>query len=247
MQKLALFILPLLLTACGGEIQLTQPMISCEYEGETYAVGAGGIPAIDGCNTCYCDETGAVVCTEKFCVDPNELTDMPNPAGFKCIDDGYEYEYRGDDFPDGEGFCLDAASGTECPDQAYLDGECQLGMTLRQDFRTELIGSIASGEASASYETGNFVIDFLASTDLPELTDGEVYAAWLVRIEPFDAFPVGELREVLPGPLLVTGTTSERDLRDYKRAVITRGPADADFTDLAVVLEGTLAPFEIAN
>lgn len=42
---------------------------TCEYGGETYEEGES-FPADDGCNTCTCEEKGAVACTEMGCLTP---------------------------------------------------------------------------------------------------------------------------------------------------------------------------------
>lgn len=42
---------------------------TCEYNGETYEKGES-FPAEDGCNTCTCEEKGAVACTEMGCLTP---------------------------------------------------------------------------------------------------------------------------------------------------------------------------------
>ena len=55
------------LGACEG----TEP-VTCEWQGETYAVGEGW--SVD-CNTCSCDENGMGVCTAMACEDNPGCTD----------------------------------------------------------------------------------------------------------------------------------------------------------------------------
>lgn len=39
---------------------------TCSYEGQTYKVGES-VPSIDGCNSCSCDESGQIACTDMAC------------------------------------------------------------------------------------------------------------------------------------------------------------------------------------
>jgi hypothetical protein len=61
---------------------------ACTYDGQSYDAGET-FPATDGCNSCFCDESGSVGCTEKGC------------ATF-CEWNGQVYE-AGDEFPAGDG------------------------------------------------------------------------------------------------------------------------------------------------
>ncbi len=65
----------------GGEIRCTNQdcnvsLTTCEYGGQTYRVGES-FTSTDGCNTCSCDEDGAVPCTEIACeVQPDSSSDL---------------------------------------------------------------------------------------------------------------------------------------------------------------------------
>ncbi len=77
----------------------------CLYNGVSYAAGAS-IPASDGCNTCACDPSGAVVCTAVECVPDSG-------PGDTCLYAGVTYPV-GQPFPEGDGCntCTCAANGS---------------------------------------------------------------------------------------------------------------------------------------
>jgi len=120
----------LLASACGGSsvrsgddgddrhpCGTTACADSCDYDGESYAVGAT-FPASDGCNSCSCEVGGRVSCTERGCsrcretsATYNELTqralacdpDQPNQCtlrvtvGLSCGCDAFVNPARWDD------------------------------------------------------------------------------------------------------------------------------------------------------
>ena len=40
--------------------------VTCTYNGQIYQAGES-VPSIDGCNSCSCDESGQVACTDMAC------------------------------------------------------------------------------------------------------------------------------------------------------------------------------------
>lgn len=56
------------LSDSGDDPDATDPVADCEVNGVIYEVGES-FPAADGCNTCFCDEAGAIACTEMGCTD----------------------------------------------------------------------------------------------------------------------------------------------------------------------------------
>ncbi|HKU39712.1 MAG TPA: hypothetical protein VJR89_16240 [Polyangiales bacterium] len=64
---------------------------SCQYGEQTYPAGST-FPAADGCNTCQCDDSGQVFCTEKACLcDPEREYIVRDPEAckqvrFKCAE-----------------------------------------------------------------------------------------------------------------------------------------------------------------
>lgn len=85
---------------------------TCSYEGQEYQAGES-VPSIDGCNSCSCDESGQVACTDMACEDdlssdllipdPNERSDWQTHTGT-----GYAISYP----PDAEIFQSADASKT---------------------------------------------------------------------------------------------------------------------------------------
>lgn len=55
----------LLVVGCGGAATVDEN--TCTYDDLTYALG-DTFPATDGCNTCTCEDDGAVYCTEIGCL-----------------------------------------------------------------------------------------------------------------------------------------------------------------------------------
>jgi putative hemolysin len=125
MKKSLAVIALLLLTACSvGEVQLTQPVVFCEFENEIYQPGEA-ITQPDGCDTCICSATGEIEgCTEVACEEP--VTGLANPAAVKCLVDGLHYEIREDADGGQFGVCIDEAN-QECDGWEYFREECFLG------------------------------------------------------------------------------------------------------------------------
>jgi hypothetical protein len=46
--------------------KLPWTQVTCTHDGQTYQVGESA-PSIDGCNSCACDESGQIACTEMAC------------------------------------------------------------------------------------------------------------------------------------------------------------------------------------
>lgn len=65
---------------------------TCEYLGETHFVGES-FPAGDGCNTCSCDVSGSVACTNRACATPSDQA---------CLYRGV-FHAVGESFPAGDG------------------------------------------------------------------------------------------------------------------------------------------------
>src|SRR5690606_169317 len=42
--------------------------VACELDGVEHQPG-DSFPSSDGCNTCFCDDSGQVACTERDCLD----------------------------------------------------------------------------------------------------------------------------------------------------------------------------------
>ncbi len=236
----------LLLTACASDIQLLRPIVSCEYNGENYAVGAGNIPAKDGSNTCFCGEDGQVSCTEfdipPAPVDENgDLIDVPNGPASKCVQDGFKYEWRGGEFPEGEGFCLNTKTGSECPDQTYYDGSCTLTVSsFTIDLKTDT--GIVQGGGALSYDSVGLDLNITAK-DLPLLSESEVYNVWALRVEPYDTVLLGPLASD-PATEFASFVLADKstELADYERIMIRR-QADGldDFGFGEILLEGVWA------
>uniref|UniRef100_U5Y6V3 PVFP-6 n=1 Tax=Perna viridis TaxID=73031 RepID=U5Y6V3_PERVI len=54
---------------CGCNKRCVPPVpspLQCYYNGQYYPIGAH-FPSVDGCNTCYCNDDGTVMCTLKAC------------------------------------------------------------------------------------------------------------------------------------------------------------------------------------
>lgn len=85
----------------------------CTYEGEGYALGER-FPAADGCNTCTCEKTGSVSCTEIACsLDGGSAPDGGN--GGTCSYGGSVYDV-GETFKgtDGCNTCSCTEEGVAC-------------------------------------------------------------------------------------------------------------------------------------
>ena len=111
----------MLLAGCG-QIQLTTSPVACEYGDQSYPAGAGGIVAADGQNTCFCDSSGQIACTELAYADSETGSTLTSPAAVRCSVDGYIFELR-----EGVGYCSDPATETECPAWDYLRGDNSSG------------------------------------------------------------------------------------------------------------------------
>lgn len=74
----------------AGECQVVEggDGSSCTVDGMVYPDGAGDIPSEDGCNTCFCSD-GALGCTKRACLSPNEGAACGARAGDTCSKDEY--------------------------------------------------------------------------------------------------------------------------------------------------------------
>jgi hypothetical protein len=96
---------------------------SCSIHGQIYPDGASGIPALDGCNTCSCND-GFAACTERYC-----------PAS-ACVVNGQVYPSTSVRVPDPESCntCLcengkiDFCTERHCP----LPPSCRVGRAIYQ-------------------------------------------------------------------------------------------------------------------
>lgn len=94
---------------------------TCTYNGETFVVG-DSFPALDGCNTCYCDQGGMVGCTEMACLreecTSDECGPQPMAPNLVCSDGSMS----------GPGDCVRSEDSTcawewlECPEYAPCGG-----------------------------------------------------------------------------------------------------------------------------
>jgi hypothetical protein len=104
----------------------------CEYLGKTYMIGSS-FPSSDGCNTCSCQTTGSVACTERACFDAG--VDAPTTCDYA----GVRY-VAGATFPstDGCNTCSCSATGVACTkkacvsdagtsDGSVITGVCKVG------------------------------------------------------------------------------------------------------------------------
>ncbi len=82
-----------LVTGCGGG----GPAM-CTYDGKSYPAGST-FPSSDGCNTCSCDGSGSIFCTERAC------------APLSCLYEGKTY-LPGESFPAADG-CNTCGCGTD--------------------------------------------------------------------------------------------------------------------------------------
>ena len=243
MRKILTFsLLAVLLSGCAGGLKLYTPVETCEYNGETYSLGEGEIPAEDGCNTCVCGEDGMVSCTIKHCLTDSEILQIANPAVVKCIEDGFNYEIR--DEENGEvGYCI--AENSECNAWEYFRGKCLLGEESLE-FATELKNTAGEilGKATTHYSNQNFTAEF--SANLPLLT-GEAYYEVLI----IDATPIYDGMEI--GKMIVADEVAEDaeiaeyslsfestdNYTDYDRVAIWL-VEDAEDNNPATILEGNL-------
>ena len=70
----------------------------CTYDGKSYPAGST-FPSSDGCNTCSCDGSGSLFCTERAC------------APLSCLYEGKSY-LPGESFPSADG-CNTCGCGTD--------------------------------------------------------------------------------------------------------------------------------------
>lgn len=248
--------IPLLSGCLSGEIQLIKPAITCEYAGESYTVGSvipvesdlssedsvnGETGAKENCNTCFCDQSGELVCTERVCEPKTEVDTLTNVAAVKCSIAGFSYETRTMENQEQINYCVDKISQTECLAWDFYRGECLLGETV-QRYTAELkdvTGTGSSGRAETSYQLGNFRHTLIAK-NLPPLEEDYFYEGWLVRVEPLEVLSTGKLTSAKKESEFTLNFESTTDLSRHIRVVVTLEPDDDDPAPAIHVLEGIL-------
>lgn len=100
---------------------------------------------------------------------------------------------------------------------------------------THVAGRDGKGSAIATYDGKQYVL-VVSFEDLPELEDGFFYEGWVVRSEPLDVISTGEL-EMLEGDY-VNIFSSDQDLTDHEKYILTLEPDDGDPAPAEHVLEG---------
>jgi hypothetical protein len=109
-----------LVFASGGCIDAVIGDIDvCKYDGKGYALGES-FPATDGCNTCSCEKTGSISCTEIACSNdaggaPGGGASDAGGAPGTCSYAGKLYKF-GDTFKDSDGCntCSCTEQGVAC-------------------------------------------------------------------------------------------------------------------------------------
>lgn len=100
----------------------------CKYDGKGYSINES-FPASDGCNTCTCEKTGTVSCTEKACSSDAGATPGGggNGGSGTCSYDGHMYKV-GESFKDTDGCntCSCTEMGVACTLIACV-GSCKDG------------------------------------------------------------------------------------------------------------------------
>jgi len=200
---LALLLAPLLLTACMGDVQLVRPIFSCEVAGQEYGAGEGGIPASDGCNTCVCQADGSLACTEMACVPaPDDAVDETEPV------------------VDTEPTEADVTTEVIATPETVADPE---PTPAQLEEYAIMLDDLSVGSATFTTVDEKTIVQLAA--DLPELEAGDSYHAWLVQIEPYDAWELGLLSWDETAAQFTFEFTSFESLANYAHLVITRGDA----------------------
>jgi hypothetical protein len=88
----------------------------CDYEDENYWPG-DSFPPSDGCNTCTCEEGGAVVCTELAC-DPSDVSDASDTSDASDPTDTSD--------PSDETDASDATQPQDDPDPTDAEVTCEM-------------------------------------------------------------------------------------------------------------------------
>lgn len=69
--------------------RLPWTQVTCTHEGRMFQVGES-VPSIDGCNSCSCDESGQVACTEMACETSNHFEIKQVKIDIKTIPNDWE-------------------------------------------------------------------------------------------------------------------------------------------------------------
>lgn len=242
------FLLPVLcvlfsvLPACSG-VQLVTPAVSCERDGQSYPVGAGNIPAGDGCNTCFCNKDGGLVCTEIVCSENSTengagLAGLANPAAVKCEADGYKYEILTASDGSQSGICIDQ-NGVECPDWSYFRGECALG-EKQENYSAALedvSNSGADGSAILQIAADKSALTLLVH-NLPDPEESSFYEAFLVKVEPLEIISLGKLAKDEVEQKYTLSYETPENLSSFNRVTVVLGSSDNKTNPPKNLLEG---------
>ena len=166
--------------------------VTCEYDGEIYNPG-DSFPATDGCNTCFCSETGTVGCTEIAC--PESYCVIREGEGYTCEDQsvhssgdvGFVVLGSSLHFDDVDVTCKDGSAATgvsfpaggegklpitaTCSDVPSI-GLYDISFTLTQE-RTNKVWYTADGCSFQSCVPSNAICPQYRFPD-PQCEDGEV-------------------------------------------------------------------------
>ncbi|RLB62452.1 MAG: hypothetical protein DRI90_09045 [Deltaproteobacteria bacterium] len=138
------------LVACGPSVS-DEDEDGCQVGDQTYAVGESFQDA-DGCNTCTCQDGGAVACTEMACLDG-------------CTYDGQNYD-AGDSFPasDGCNSCSCESDGSvACTTMACANTCTYDGQVYNPGDEFEPIGGSTCGDMCSCLEDGTVDCEYCAS------------------------------------------------------------------------------------
>jgi hypothetical protein len=143
----------------------------CKYDGKGYAVNER-FPATDGCNTCTCEATGSVSCTEIACSNDaggGTQADAGSTTG-TCSYAGKVYQY-GDTFKDSDGCntCSCSQQGVACTllacvatckqgDKTYFEGQSFPSSDGCNTCTCERDGGIACTEKACANPCGDTAV-----------------------------------------------------------------------------------------
>ena len=87
---------------------------------------------------------------------------------------------------------------------------------------------------------------FAQAQDLPDLSNGDFYEGWLVRVSPFKFISTGKMEKIegVVDNTYVNHFTSDIDYSDYKMYVLTLEPDDGDPAPADHILEGFSIDFK---